>query len=364
MNTLFDQIESYRKKLGRSVLVLGHHYQSDEVIVHTDLRGDSYQLSAMAAQNTECDHIVFCGVHFMAETADILANQTANLEKRNGKRINVLIPDTQAGCFMADLAPIAEIEKAWAKLATFVDVRNVVPITYVNSSAALKAFCGRNGGIACTSSNAQAVLEWALNQNKRVFFFPDSRLGINTALHLGYSRDDMAGWTLIGDTNRALPDEFHSDERIKSAKFLFWEWYCDVHQLFRPEQIDRFRKNFPEVRIIVHPECMPEVVALADAFGSTNHILEAVGKSPAGTHWAVGTEARLVDRLKKMYPDKRIDHLSGEPAVCKTMNLITPERLASVLENLIAGKAVNVVRVDSQFTADALVCLQRMLEVT
>ncbi len=350
-----ERIETLRKQLGSKVLILGHHYQRETVIRHTDLRGDSYQLSAAAAQRTDCEAIVFCGVHFMAETADILANRPQQIAVRGGRRVDVILPELTAGCDMADMASIEQVEKCWSELSRFVDVSQVVPITYVNSTAELKAFCGRNGGIACTSSNATAVLHWALEQKSRILFFPDQHLGRNTASRMGIDEKNMPLWS------PNLPDGGLSRQEIEQSRVLLWDGYCYVHQRFTPEQVDAVRKEFPKIQVIVHLECRKDVVDKADDAGSTKLILEKITDSPPGAQWAVGTEANMVDRLIAMFPDKMIRHLSPEPSFCDTMGRITPENLAWSLECLAAGRPQNIIRVPDPIAADALVCLERML---
>jgi len=349
---LDDKIEAVRRQFGPKLLILGHHYQKEEVIRHTDLRGDSYQLSEAAAQRTDCETIVFCGVHFMAETADILANRNAN----HGRwRHNVILPEKSAGCDMADMASIAQVEQCWNELAKTACVSDITPITYVNSTAELKAFCGRNGGIACTSSNATAVLRWALERKERILFFPDQHLGRNTACRLGIAEKNMAVW------KAKLPQGGLSDREIKESKILLWEGHCYVHQRFTPEQIETIRKKFPKIRVIVHLECRKDVVDLADDAGSTKLILEKITDSPPGSQWAVGTEASMVNRLIAMFPDKMIRHLSTEPSFCDTMGRTSLENLAWSLECLAAGRPQNIVRVPDAIATDALVCLERML---
>ena len=350
-----DTIEAIRRQFGPKLLILGHHYQKEAVIRHTDLRGDSYQLSAAAAQQTDCEAIVFCGVHFMAETADILANRPEQLAARSGRRVDVILPDLSAGCDMADMASVVQVEKCWNELARVVDVSDIVPITYVNSTAELKAFCGQNGGIACTSSNATAVLRWALEQKGRVLFFPDQHLGRNTAGQLGVAGKNMPLW------KADLPCGGLSDQEIRESKIILWDGNCYVHQRFTPEQIAAVRKEFPKIQVIVHLECSKEVVDLADDAGSTKRILEKIAHSPPGSQWAVGTEASMVNRLITMFPDKAIRHLSAEPVFCDTMGRISVENLAWSLECLAAGRPQNIIRVPDAIVADALVCLERML---
>ncbi len=374
---MHEKIEAIRKRLGKKLLILGHHYQRAEVIEHVDLRGDSFQLSAAAAEatdNADCETIVFCGVHFMAETADILANSAENIARRGGRRVNVVLPDPKAGCSMADMATRLAVETCWKKLSEVIDTDDIVPVTYVNSSAELKAFCGLHGGLACTSTNARAVLEWALSRQPspkkgRVLFFPDQHLGRNTALAMGISEAEMPVW----DGN--MPD-FGGDlggnsiEAIRESRIILWNGYCSVHQKFTPEQIDAVRRAEPGIRVIVHPECCRAVVEKADESGSTSFIQDRIVKSPGGTKWAVGTEGRFVERLARENPDKTVVNLAPEPSFCETMSLIDLPRLLQTLETVEAGinpdtapqAAENVVRVEERTAADALVCLHRMLQ--
>ncbi len=286
---LTRRIEALREQLGKELLILGHHYQQDEVIALSDLRGDSYQLSKLAAEHTQCRAIVFCGVHFMAETADVLANQPERMAQRGGQRIPVVLPDLSAGCSMADMARIEQVEACWAELATVIDVDDVMPVTYVNSAASLKAFCGRRGGIVCTSANAAAVLQWAFARRRRVLFFPDQHLGRNTALAMGVAAEQMPVWdpredALGGNTRQAIAD----------SRVVLWKGHCSVHQLFLPAHVDQFRQRHPGIKILVHPECMREVVERADFIGSTGRIIDLVCGS-AG-RLAVGNRHRTAPR--------------------------------------------------------------------
>jgi len=355
-----SHIDSLRGRFGKRLLILGHHYQREEVIVHTDLQGDSFQLSVAAAENTDCETIVFCGVHFMAETADILANSADNLSRRKGQRINVLLPDLEAGCSMADMATLQTVEHCWNKLSDIIDTGDIVPITYVNSTAELKAFCGRHGGIACTSTNAQAVLEAALKEKHRVLFFPDQHLGRNTALKMGIDESAMVCWN--DDTDAATQWGGNSAEQIRTSRIILWNGYCCVHQKFLPGHVDAIREAYPGVRVIVHPECCREVVEKADEFGSTSYILNRISESPSGSSWAVGTESRFVERLARRNPDKTVVNLAFQPSYCDTMGLIEVPKLAAVLDSVESGEPQNVIRVDDQTATDALRCLQRMLE--
>jgi quinolinate synthase len=355
---LAARIEAVRAQWGPRLLILGHHYQQDEVIAHSDLRGDSYQLSRMAADSEDCRAIVFCGVHFMAETADILANRPEKLAARNGARVAVILPDLAAGCSMADMAAIEQVEAAWEDLGQIIDTENVTPVTYINSAASLKAFCGRHGGIVCTSSNAEAVLKWAFQRTRRVLFFPDQHLGRNTALRMGVPSEQMPVW------NPYEPDlGGNSENAIRSSRVLLWQGHCSVHQMFRPEHVHQFRQRIPGVRILVHPECTREVVDLADTYGSTYKIVQVVEQAPPGSKWAIGTELHLVNRLKKAHPDQEIHFLSPVVCMCATMYRIDLAHLCWSLENLAAGRHVNVIEVDAETSRWSLVALERMLQV-
>ncbi|MEO1529210.1 MAG: quinolinate synthase NadA, partial [Planctomycetota bacterium] len=278
---LIERISAVRNELGDSLLILGHHYQQDEVIAHSDLRGDSYKLSEMAAASTNCRTIVFCGVHFMAETADILANRPEKIAERDGQRIRVILPDMSAGCSMADMAAIKQVEAAWEDMSEVIDTERVIPVTYINSAASLKAFCGRHGGIVCTSSNAAAVLEWAFERGDRVFFFPDQHLGRNTALTMGITEEQMPVWDPY-----ELELGGNDESAIENSRVILWKGHCSVHQMFRPEHVHQFREQHEGIKILVHPECPREVNDLADISGSTGKIIDVVESSPPGTKWA------------------------------------------------------------------------------
>ncbi len=355
---LIARITAVREQMGESLLILGHHYQQDEVVEHTDLRGDSYQLSQMAASNDSCRNIVFCGVHFMAETADILANRPEKLAERGGERVRVVLPDMAAGCSMADMAAIAQVEAAWADMAEIIDTERVIPVTYINSAASLKAFCGRHGGIVCTSSNAQAVLEWAFERGDRVFFFPDQHLGRNTALKMDITEQQMPVWDPY-----ELEMGGNEDDAIEKSRVILWKGHCSVHQMFRPEHVANFREKHPGIKILVHPECPREVNDLADVSGSTGLIIRTVQESPPGTKWAIGTELHLVDRLKAEHPEQEIHFLSPVLCMCATMYRIDLPHLAWSLENLRDGTPVNTIEVDPEVTKWSLVALERMLAV-
>jgi quinolinate synthase len=355
---LRDRIELVRRELGDSLLILGHHYQQDEVIAHADLRGDSYQLSQMAADSKSCKTIVFCGVHFMAETADILANRPEKLRDRQGRRVGVILPDMAAGCSMADMAAISQVESAWQDMSEIIDTHKLIPVTYINSAASLKAFCGKHGGIVCTSSNAQAVIQWAFERGERVFFFPDQHLGRNTALKMGIDESQMPVWDPY-----ALDLGGNSEAAIQRSRVILWKGHCSVHQMFRPEHVAAFRKRDPDFKILVHPECPREVNDLADVSGSTGKIIKTVQSSPPGTKWAIGTELHLVNRLKAEHPEQEIHFLSPVICMCATMYRIDLPHLCWALENLYDGVVVNRIEVDEQTSRWSLIALERMLAV-
>ncbi len=354
-----DQLErriaAARAELGERVVILGHHYQRDEVMRWADARGDSYRLSVLAQQRPEAEFIVFCGVHFMAESADVL---TAEHQQ-------VILPDLNAGCSMADMADLDEVEEAWEALAGVIDIAALVPITYMNSSAALKAFVGRHGGAVCTSSNARAVLAWALSDKgaggaggDKVLFFPDQHLGRNTGLAMGYGHEDMRLWNPRFDLGGL------GEADCKEATLLLWKGHCSVHQRFRPEHVEAFRAEHPDGLVIAHPECSFELCALADRVGSTDYIIKAVAEAPAGSVIAVGTEIHLVQRLNNESPDKTVVSLDPLICPCSTMFRIDAPHLAWVLESLVAGTVVNRITVDPAVAEGARVALQRMLEIT
>jgi quinolinate synthase len=345
---LASRIGAAKEHLGRRLVILGHHYQRDEVMRWADVRGDSFGLSRRAADSREADYVVFCGVHFMAESADILT----------GDHQQVILPDLNAGCSMADMADLDSVEEAWEAIAEVTDVDRVVPITYMNSSAALKAFVGRHGGAVCTSSNARAVLTWALARGEKVLFFPDQHLGRNTGYQLGYAAADMVVW----DPRRDLGGL--DDRQVKEATLLLWKGHCSVHQRFRTEHIAAFRAAHPEGVVIVHPECSHEVVAQADQVGSTDFIIAAVAAAPAGSTVAVGTEIHLVQRLASDHPDRHVVSLDPLICPCSTMFRVDAPHLCWVLEELVAGRVVNRITVDADTATWAKVALDRMLEIT
>jgi quinolinate synthase len=330
------------------LLILGHHYQRDEVIRWADKVGDSFKLARFAADNHQATDIVFCGVHFMAESADVLT----------GAHQRVILPDLNAGCSMADMADIDQVEEAWDDIAATTAIERVIPITYMNSSAALKAFVGEHGGAVCTSSNARAVLDWALARGDKVLFFPDQHLGRNTGYTMGYVEDDMRVW------NPRLDSGGLEERDVKHATLLLWKGHCSVHQRFRPEHVAAARAEHPNVEVIVHPECAHDVVVLADRVGSTERIQEWVAASPSGSTLAIGTEVHMVQRLAKEHPDKTIFTLDPLVCPCSTMFRIDAPHLAWVLENLVAGDVVNQIVVDEQTASWARVALERMLEIT
>jgi len=341
-----EKIARRKKELGDNLLILGHHYQQEAVYNFADLVGDSLKL-ARAASEQKSPFIVFCGVHFMAETADILTadNQT------------VILPDLRAGCPMADMATIEEVEFAWQELADATGTATTVPITYVNSSARIKAFVGEKGGSVCTSSNAERVLTWALEKGDKVFFFPDEHLGRNSSYALGIPDDEVVVW------HREEPLGGNTPEQLQKARVILWNGYCTVHMQFTGAQVDMWRQKDPDIKIIVHPECRHEVVRKADHYGSTETIINTIAGSPAGTSWAVGTEINLVNRLHKQHPDKKIHSLSPFECLCSTMYRIKPGYLLWVLDNIAAGNTVNRITVDHRTAESAKLSLNRMLSI-
>jgi quinolinate synthase len=344
---LDERIRAVKRKLGDALLVLGHHYQQDEVIRNADLRGDSYKLSQLAAESRTCRAIVYCCVHFMAETADILSRD----------KVAVYLPDLGAGCSMADMADLESVEAAWEDLSEWIDTDDVMPVTYINSSADLEAFCGRHGGIVCTSSNARAVLERSFARRRRVLFFPDQHLGRNTARAMGVPLEQMPVW----DPRQPLGG--NPPERISSSRVLLWRGHCSVYQMFKPDHVEQFRRRFPGCRILVHPECMMQVVDAADLVGSTELIIKTIEGAPAGSSWGVGTELHLVNRLAQEHPDKSIHFLSPMVCMCATMYRIDLPHLAWCLENLARETPVNRIKLDAVTTEWGRLALARMLEV-
>ncbi len=342
------RIAAAKAALGDRVFILGHHYQRDEVMCWADARGDSFRLSQLAQEHPEAEYIVFCGVHFMAESADILT----------GDDQQVILPDLNAGCSMADMADLDEVEEAWDEIGRVTDIERVVPITYMNSSAALKAFVGEQGGAVCTSSNARAVLDWAFRRGDKVLFFPDQHLGRNTGVAMGHAVTDMAVW----DPRRSVGGL--SDAEIKGAAFLLWRGHCSVHQRFRPEHVAAFRSEHPDGIVIVHPECAHETVELADQVGSTDAIIRAVAAADTGSAIGIGTEIHLVHRLAGEHPDKRIVSLDPMVCPCSTMFRIDAAHLAWVLEGLVEGRVENRITVPAETQHWARVALDRMLSIT
>jgi quinolinate synthase len=350
-------IEAAKHALGDRLFILGHHYQRDEVMRWADARGDSFRLSVLAQQHPEAEYIVFCGVHFMAESADILT----------GEHQKVILPDLNAGCSMADMADLDSVEEAWEVLEQTTDISGVIPITYMNSSAALKAFVGEHGGAVCTSTNARAVLEWALDLGDRkgngaggrqVLFFPDQHLGRNTGHQLGYTEADMRVW------NPHLEAGGLTEADIKDATLLLWKGHCSVHQRFRPQHVEQFRADHPGGIVVVHPECARDVVEMAAQVGSTDYIIKAVEAAPAGSFIGVGTEIHLVNRLDAETPDKTVVSLDPLICPCSTMFRIDAPHLAWVLENLVEARVVNQITVDPRTAEWAKVALDRMLSIT
>jgi quinolinate synthase len=343
-----DRILAARKALGSRLVILGHHYQRDEVIQHADFTGDSFKLAQLAATRPEAEFIVFCGVHFMAESADILSRPHQK----------VVLPDLDAGCTMADMAETDQVEDCW-DVVTEVVGEDVLPVTYMNSTAALKAFVGKHGGAVCTSSNARAILDWAFRQKARVLFFPDEHLGRNTGFRMGIPLESMQLWDPYQDRGGL------SDERIRGARILLWKGHCSVHNRFTPDMVDKRRAQMPGVKVIVHPECRFEVAQKADAIGSTEGIIKTVKESAAGSRWAVGTELNLVNRLaRESAPEREVVSLDDCFCVCSTMFRIDPPHLLWALENLRDGRLVNVVAVPERIAADARIALDRMLAIS
>ena len=340
---IIDRIHSIKKELGKKILILTHHYQRKEIVDLGDFRGDSFGLSQKAAADKKAQFIIFCGVHFMAESAEILSQVHQTVQ----------IPTLEAGCWMADMADMVTVEKAWEELTSITGSNSVVPIVYMNSDAKLKAFCGRHGGVVCTSSNAPDAFRWGFNQREKIFFFPDQHLGRNTGNQMGVPAEEMIVWN---------PDEFlggHTPESIKKAKVILWDGYCLVHTRFRVDHVMKMRKEFPDSKIVVHPECTREVVELADAVGSTSFIVKYVEEAPSNTTIIVGTEINLVNRLAIENPDKKV--LDLHYSLCPNMFKINLKNLLWSLENI--GK-VNVVTVPEEIKSDARVALDRMLSLS
>ncbi len=349
---LVARARAAKEALGERVFVLGHHYQRDEVIQFADVTGDSFKLAREAAARPDAEFIVFCGVHFMAESADILTSPQQQ----------VILPDLAAGCSMADMARLTQVELAWQAMVDAGVADSVVPVTYMNSSADIKAFCGRNGGVVCTSSNAEVALGWAFDQKPdapggaKVLFLPDQHLGRNTAvLQMGLTRDDCVVW----DPHR--PGGGLTVEQLRDAKMILWKGHCSVHGRFSAEVVDELRATIPGVNILVHPECKHEVVLKADLVGSTEFIIKTIEAAPAGSSWAIGTELNLVKRLAAAHPDKQISFLDKTVCYCSTMNRIDLPHFVWAMEALVEGTVVNRIEVDAETERWALVALERML---
>ena len=344
---LDELIAKAKASLGQKLVTLGHHYQRDEVIKYADLRGDSFKLSQFAASQEEAEYIVFCGVHFMAETADVLS----------APEQKVILPNLTAGCSMADMAVIDDVLDCWDDLEEVLGESAVVPITYMNSTASIKALCGRNGGIVCTSSNAAATFEWAFEQRERVLFMPDQHLGRNTGVKLGIGLDEMIVW------NPFKPLGGHSEAALRDAKIILWQGHCSVHTRFTVAQIENARGQDPDVNVLVHPECTMEVVQAADYNGSTEYIIKMIEDAPAGSVWAIGTEISLVNRIASEHPDKNVYCLDSVVCPCSTMYRIHPAYLAWMFESLANGETVNRITVEPEVREEARVALDRMLRV-
>jgi quinolinate synthase len=343
---LVARAKSARKTLGSNVLVLGHHYQRNEVIQFADITGDSFKLAEEAAKQSSVENIIFCGVHFMAESADILTSD----------KQRVILPDLAAGCSMADMATANQVNKCWDELASIGVAEQVIPVTYMNSSAAIKSFTGEHGGTICTSSNAEAAMRWAFTQGEKILFLPDQHLGRNTAvLSLGLALEDCVLW------NPWKPMGGLTEEQIKKAKVILWRGHCSVHGRFSIDSVDEIRNRVPGVQVLVHPECTHEVVSAADQIGSTEKIIRIVQSSPAGSKWAIGTELNLVQRISQNNPDKEIYFLDKDICYCSTMNRIDLPHLVWAMESLVNGRVVNQIQVAPDVAKYAKLALKRML---
>jgi quinolinate synthase len=348
-HTMDERIAKARQKLGKSTILLGHHYQRDEVIRFADYTGDSYKLSKIAA-GTEAEYLVFCGVHFMAESADVLGRAEQK----------VILPDLNAGCSMADMAEIGQVEACWDTLLDAgIRPDEILPLTYMNSTAAIKAFCGERGGLVCTSSNARRAFEWAFARAEKILFLPDQHLGRNTAFAMGISLDQMVVFDPYQINGGITP------ARLKAAKVILWKGHCSVHQRFLPQHVDNVRAKYPGIQVIVHPECRWEVCQKADALGSTERLIKLVSDAPEGSMFAIGTEIHLVNRLAKEFAPKgkKIITLDDTGCLCTTMYRISPQHLAWALENLVEGRVVNQIKVRDDVKHWARVALDRMLEI-
>ncbi|KAB2338695.1 quinolinate synthase NadA [Cytobacillus depressus] len=340
---LEERVREIKQKLGSKLFIPGHHYQKDEVIQFADATGDSLRLAQLSEENQEAEHIVFCGVHFMAETADILTTD----------RQKVYLPDMRAGCSMADMADIYQTVRAWEKLTELFG-ETILPLTYVNSTAAIKSFVGKYGGATVTSSNADKMVQWAFKQKQRILFLPDQHLGRNTAYNLGIELDEMAVWNPI-------KDELEFEGPIERVKVILWKGHCSVHENFTVANIEEVRQTYPEMKIIVHPECTREVVALSDLAGSTNYIIEAINQAEKGSSWAIGTEMNLVKRIIQQHPDKHIISLNPHMCPCLTMNRIDLLHLTWCLETIEQGIDHNLIKVEKNIAEYAKLALNRML---
>ncbi|PLR75337.1 quinolinate synthase [Bacillus sp. V3-13] len=341
---LEERVKTIKNKLGKRLFIPGHHYQKDEVVQFADATGDSLQLAQLSAENREAEYIVFCGVHFMAETADIL---TTNEQK-------VYLPDMRAGCSMADMADIYQTERAWSNLTERFG-ETILPLTYVNSTAAIKAFVGRNGGATVTSSNAEKMVRWAFSEKERLLFLPDQHLGRNTAYNIGVGLDEMAVWNPI-------ENRLELNGPVEKVKVILWKGHCSVHENFTVANIEDVRRKNPGMKIIVHPECRREVVGLSDMAGSTNFIVKTIEQAAPGSSWAIGTEMNLVNRIIKQHPDKYIISLNPHICPCLTMNRIDLPHLAWCLESIEEDRQHNIIKVDSQIAVEAQLALTRMLD--
>ena len=344
---LEENISTARKKLGNRVVILGHHYQRDEVIKFSDKRGDSFKLSQYAADQERAEYIIFCGVHFMAETADILSSDNQK----------VILPNLTAGCSMADMAQTDDVLDCWDDLQNVIQNETVIPITYMNSTADIKSLCGKNDGIVCTSSNADKAFEWAYAKGDKVLFLPDQHLGRNTAVKMGISLDEMILW------NPFKPMGGNSEESVKKAKLILWQGHCSVHTRFTVSQIEEARVKYNDVNVVVHPECTLDVVNAADSVGSTEHIKTVIEQSAPGTIWAVGTEISLVNRIRDENPDKTVFCLDSVVCPCSTMYRIHPAYLSWVLDGINEGVTVNQIKVDEDTKKYSKVALERMLSL-
>ncbi len=344
---ILEEIATIRNKLGEKVFILGHHYQRDNIIRFADKTGDSFGLSKYVAENVKSPYIIFCGVHFMAETADILTDDSKT----------VILPDLGAGCTRADMATLYQVEKCWNILQK-ASSEKIIPVTYVNSAAEIKAFCGRHGGTVCTSANAEKILKWALNQGDKALFLPDQHLGRNTGYKMGIPLEKMSVYDPIEENGGASLEEY------ANSRIILWQGFCSVHMNFLPQNVDQMRKKYPDINILVHPECTFETVEKSDYNGSTSRIIKLIEEAPAGSKWAIGTEQHLVDRLKNEYPDKFIVSLAPFECQCATMYRIDPEHLLRSLVSLDNGEVINQISVPESIAIDAKTALDKMLEIS